>query len=91
MSLPAAIEHALGEAGIDGRVATMSSLTGGCIHRVDQITLDDGTTLVVKSTTADHLGLFEEEAASLRVLERTGTVLVPAPPSLRPTSGYHRC
>ncbi len=57
----------------------MSSLTGGCIHRVDQITLDDGTTLVVKSNTADHLGSFEEEAASLRVLERTGTVLVPAP------------
>ncbi len=79
MSLPAAIEHALCEAGIDGRVATMSPLTGGCIHRVDQITLDDGTTLVVKSTTADHLGLFEEEAVSLRVLERTGTVLVPAP------------
>ncbi len=79
MSLPAAIEHALREAGIDGRVATMSPLTGGCIHRVDEITLDDGTTLVVKSNTLDHLGLFEEEEASLRVLERTGTVLVPAP------------
>ena len=79
MSLPAAIEYALCEVGIAGRVATMSPLTGGCIHRVDEITLDDGTTLVVKSNTADHLGLFREEAASLRVLERTGTVLVPVP------------
>jgi fructosamine-3-kinase len=75
----AAIDAALREAGIDGPVTASRDLSGGCIHRVRELTLADGTQLVAKLTDAAQIGLFREEAAGLEALADTHTVLVPRP------------
>jgi fructosamine-3-kinase len=79
MSEAAAIDNALREAEIDGPVAAARDLSGGCIHRVRELTLAGGGRLVAKIGEADCIGLFREEAAGLEALGRTGTVLVPSP------------
>jgi len=72
-----ALARALAEAGHSAEVTAARDLTGGCIHRVRRLTLDDGTVLVAKLNQAESHHLFEEEAVSLRALDATGTVLVP--------------
>jgi fructosamine-3-kinase len=74
-----AIGRALSDAGIDLGVTASRDLSGGCIHRVRELTLADGTSLVAKVNAADRLAMFEEEAAGLRALAATKTVLVPRP------------
>ncbi len=72
-----AIEHAIEAAGIKAAVTRLSDLSGGCIHQVSRVDLDDGRTLVAKLTNASQRGLFEEEAVGLTALAETNTVLVP--------------
>ncbi len=57
----------------------MRDLSGGCIHQVSHVTLSGGVQVVAKTNRADHLPMFEEEAAGLRALAATGVVLVPEP------------
>ncbi len=73
------MERALREAGIDLEVTATRELGGGCIHRVLELTLADGSRLVAKMNDGDRLVVFREEAAGLRALAATGTVLVPTP------------
>lgn len=79
MTVPAVIEAALAEAGLERRVTAARDLGGGCIHRVRAVALADGTTVVAKTNDERCAGIFEEEAAGLRALAATGTVLVPQP------------
>ncbi|MHC4427494.1 MAG: fructosamine kinase family protein, partial [Planctomycetota bacterium] len=74
-----AVERALAEAGLGSEVVAGRDLSGGCIHRVRELELADGTRVVSKTNDADRLGLFEEEALGLETLAETGTVLVPRP------------
>src|SRR4051812_43670744 len=55
------------------------SLTGGCIHRVLHITLEDGRTVVAKINSKKNISLFEEEVQSLRAIDSTHSVPVPQP------------
>jgi fructosamine-3-kinase len=73
------IAAALRAAGFQGAVRARRDLSGGCIHRVIELELDDGTRLVAKLNAAPALGLFQEESESLRVLAATRTVIVPQP------------
>jgi fructosamine-3-kinase len=79
MNEDAAIDRALREAGIDGPVTGVRDLSGGCIHRVRELTVAGGRRVVAKTNDAGRLGLFREEAAGLEALARTKTVLVPEP------------
>ena len=79
MSDRAAIDHALNAAGFHGPVKSIRNLSGGCIHTVMAITLDDGRSLVAKLNVAHMRAMFDEEARSLRALSATSTVLVPHP------------
>jgi fructosamine-3-kinase len=79
MSEDAAIDRALVEAGIDGPVTGTRDLSGGCIHRVLELTVVGGRRFVAKLNDARQVGLFQEEAAGLEALGRTRTVLVPRP------------
>ena len=79
MTGSAAVERALAEAGLPSSVRNVRELSGGCIHRVCEITLDDGSSVIAKMNRADQVALFEEEAAALTALEETKTVLVPRP------------
>ena len=79
MSLDAAIQHALREAGLPDTVRDRRNLSGGCIHTVMQVTLDEGRDIVAKATRETQRGLFDEEACSLQWLAKTDTVLTPAP------------
>jgi fructosamine-3-kinase len=79
MTEDAAIQQALREAGVHCPVASRRDLSGGCIHRVRELTLTDGTRIVAKINDAGQIGLFEEEAAGLAALAETDTVLVPRP------------
>lgn len=79
MTGSAAVERALADAGLPSSVRNVRELSGGCIHRVCEITLGDGTNVIAKMNRADQVALFEEEAAALKALEETGTVLVPRP------------
>jgi fructosamine-3-kinase len=54
-------------------------LCGGCIHRVMHLALADGRAIVAKVSREAHRVVFEEEAAGLRALAATDTVLVPEP------------
>jgi fructosamine-3-kinase len=74
-----AIRGALEAAGFDPAFAGLRDLTGGCIHAVHAVTLASGETVVAKLGSADQLPLLDEEAASLRALVETGTVLAPRP------------
>ncbi len=77
MSANDALELVVRSAGLDSPVTAARDLSGGCIHRVTHLTLADGTQLVAKTNRADRLALFREEAAGLRALAGTDTVLVP--------------
>ncbi len=77
MSRDSAIIAALRHAGICEEIATTRPLSGGCIHEVVLLSLSDGRDVVAKLNHASKLGLFEEEAAGLRALDETNTVLVP--------------
>ena len=77
MSTERELAGALAAAGYGAEVTATRILTGGCIHDVRRLTLADGTTVVAKIDRAERYGLFEEEAASLRALAATRTVLVP--------------
>ncbi|TVQ54840.1 MAG: fructosamine kinase family protein [Phycisphaerales bacterium] len=59
------------------QIIRVEDLSGGCIHRVQRLTLADGAQVVVKLTRAPNRRLFEEEAASLHALAETRTVRVP--------------
>jgi fructosamine-3-kinase len=83
----AAIDAALREAGIDGFVTATRDLSGGCIHRVRELTLGEGTRLVAKVNDAPHIEMFREEAAGLEALADTNTVLVPRPLSVTNAGG----
>ncbi len=74
-----AIQHALKTAGIQSKQFATRALSGGCIHRVLQITVDDGRTFVGKLNDSHHKHLFDEEVHSLRAIANTKTVLVPQP------------
>ncbi|MHC4103048.1 MAG: fructosamine kinase family protein, partial [Planctomycetota bacterium] len=74
-----AINAALREAGIEDAVTATRDLSGGCIHRVRELTLAGGTRLVAKINDAPHVGMFREEAVGLEALADTRTVLVPRP------------
>ena len=65
MNESAAIDSALREAGLDDSVTATRDLSGGCIHRVRELTLSGGRQLVVKINEAKHAELFREEAAGL--------------------------
>ena len=77
MSTERGLAAALVAAGYGAEVIDSRILSGGCIHDVRRLTLADGTMVVAKINRADQYALFEEEAASLRALAATGTVLVP--------------
>lgn len=77
-----AIVAALRAANLPPNVKSMTDLSGGCIHRVLEVRLDDGQRLVAKVNRATLLNLFEEEAHGLAALEATGTVVVPRPLSV---------
>ncbi len=79
MSDREAIDLAVRVARLEGPVTAVRDLSGGCIHRVSHVTLSGGGQLVAKTNRADHLAMFEEEAAGLRTLAATGTLLVPEP------------
>lgn len=74
-----AIRCALEQAGLPMGIAATADLSGGCIHQVMRVTLDDGRQIVAKVNRAANLNLFEEEAHGLRALAATGAVLVPQP------------
>jgi len=74
-----AIQRALESAGLPPIVTGVADLSGGCIHRVVRVTLDDGREIVGKMNSADQLPLFEEEAAGLAALAKTNTVVTPRP------------
>jgi fructosamine-3-kinase len=73
------IQYALQTAGFPVDVKSIRDLSGGCIHRVCELTLADGTRVVAKTNRATSLGMFEEEAFSLKKLAATKTVMVPQP------------
>jgi len=72
-----AIEVALRQAGFDQTILDSRELSGGCIHHVQEIRLNDGSAVVAKTNSAAHLGMFHEEADGLGALAKTETVLVP--------------
>ena len=72
-----ALEIALNEAGFSAGIDAREALSGGCIFRAQRITLTDGTSLVAKFGDAGARAQFEEEAAGLRALAETDTVIVP--------------
>lgn len=74
-----AIERALADAGISDPITSVRDLSGGCIHRVSELTLADGRKLVAKTNEASLREVFREEAAGLAALAATETVLVPQP------------
>ena len=79
MSSREAIEAALQHAGLDQTIISSRELSGGCIHTVQEICLNDGPAVVAKTNSAAHLHMFQEEADGLRALAGTETVLVPRP------------
>ncbi len=79
MSSREAIEHSLHKAALEQTIVSIRDLSGGCIHRVQEICLRDGATVVAKTNSAAHLHMFQEEADGLRALAQTNTLLVPRP------------
>jgi fructosamine-3-kinase len=74
-----AITAALHQAGLPARVASQRDMSGGCIHRVTRVELDDGRRFVAKLNDPAALPVFTEEAESLGILADTETVAVPRP------------
>lgn len=87
MSSREAIERSLHKAGLTQTIIRIRDLSGGCIHRVQEICLRDGATVVAKTNSAAHLRLFQEEANGLRALARTNTLLVPKPLAVIESAG----
>jgi fructosamine-3-kinase len=79
MNVPAAIEAALAAANLGSSVRSQTDLSGGCIHRVVRLELDDETTVVAKINRAAMLKVFEEEFHGLEALAQTKTVVTPQP------------
>ncbi|MEE8155627.1 MAG: fructosamine kinase family protein [Phycisphaerales bacterium] len=79
MSSREAIEHSLHKAALEQTIISVRDLSGGCIHRVQEVCLRDGATVIAKTNSAEHLHMFQEEADGLRALAQTNTVLVPRP------------
>jgi protein-ribulosamine 3-kinase len=75
--MPDAVLVALRAAHVSQTIASARELSGGCIHRVIELILDDGRTVVAKINRASMLELFQEEAHDLAALAETGTVIVP--------------
>lgn len=73
------LQKILTKADINHTITRICNLSGGCIHRVREVTLSDGSTLVVKSNNNKYEHLFAEEAAGLKALGQTQTVLTPTP------------
>jgi fructosamine-3-kinase len=73
------LQRALEQARLNAVVAHMRDLSGGCIHQVIEITLEDGAKLVAKIARAEQATLFKEEQTGLRMLAETDTVIVPRP------------
>lgn len=73
------LQKILTKADINHTITRISNLSGGCIHRVREVTLSDGSLLVVKSNNAKYEHLFTEEAVGLKALSQTQTVLTPTP------------
>ena len=88
MSQKKAIAAALEDAGLHSPVSSSRDLSGGCIHQVTEVTLEDGRSFVAKINSADQLALFEEEAAGLEALEATKTVIVAAPLAVGAYAGH---
>ncbi|MCI0362412.1 MAG: fructosamine kinase family protein [Phycisphaerales bacterium] len=82
MNAQPAIERALVEAGLNSKIRSNRSLSGGCIHQVIELTLADGMKLVAKVNSSENKGLFEEEMHGLRALGASGAVIVPKPLSV---------
>jgi len=73
------LQRILKIAGVNSTITTICDLTGGCIHSVRQVTLSDGSCLVVKTNDAKYEQLFTQEAAGLNAINQTQTVLTPKP------------
>jgi fructosamine-3-kinase len=73
----AAVAAALRHAQLPCDRITLRDLSGGCIHRVLEVALADGSRVVAKLNAATALPMFQEEAASLEALAATATVLTP--------------
>ena len=78
-SSSSAIGAALLAAGCSAPIRAQRERSGGCIHRVIELDLDDGARLIAKINAASALNMFQEEAESLRALAATRTVIVPQP------------
>ena len=78
-ALAQTLHAALRAAGRDGDIESVCDLSGGCIHRVVEITLADCSRLVAKINAADRKPLFDEELQGLQALAATKTVLTPVP------------
>lgn len=74
-----AIQGALASIGRRESISSIGELGGGCIHRVSRVGLGPNSAVIAKTNSEDRLPLFEEEAAGLRALVATDTVLVPDP------------
>ena len=79
MNLPAVVTAALRQVGRSAEVCALRDLSGGCIHRVVEITLGDGLIVVAKIAGAAQRDMLEGEAASLRALRTTKTIPVAEP------------
>lgn len=72
-----AIGAALHAAGVGRHGFALHELSGGCIHRVWSVAMDDGRRFVANVNRAEWRSLFDEEAAGTRALAATSTVRVP--------------
>ncbi len=87
MSSREAIEHSLHKAAHEQTIISIRDLSGGCIHRVQEICLRGGATVIAKTNSAAHLHMFQEEADGLRSLAQTNTLLVPRPLAVIESAG----
>jgi fructosamine-3-kinase len=69
----AALQGALQQALLPPLI-TAKPMGGGCIHRVYDLTLRDGTHVAAKMNDASMRQMFDEEATSLTALRDTHTV-----------------
>lgn len=77
MNVAAVVQHALVESGVSGTVSRVSNLSGGCIHQVLKVELEDGRCIVAKINHPDRAVMLEQEADGLRRLADTRAVHVP--------------
>jgi fructosamine-3-kinase len=72
-----AIASALDKAGCGAEITSIRPCSGGCIHHVVRVGITDGTWVVAKVGPDDALTMFQAEAAGLRAVATTRTVVVP--------------